>query len=44
MKGKLTRNPDLVEHGRERRTGELKHKELENDVSILSGLETQLLC
>lgn len=28
------KNPDLVQHGRERRTGELKHKEMENDVSL----------
>ncbi|KAI0067086.1 hypothetical protein BV25DRAFT_1774580, partial [Artomyces pyxidatus] len=29
IKGKLTHKPDLVEHGRERRTGELKHREQE---------------
>ncbi|KAJ8582421.1 hypothetical protein M405DRAFT_800332 [Rhizopogon salebrosus TDB-379] len=31
IKGKVLRKPDLVEHGRERRTGELKKKELEAD-------------
>lgn len=32
LKGKLTHNPKLVEQGRERVTGELKRKELEDDV------------
>ncbi|KAG2059306.1 hypothetical protein BDR06DRAFT_949333 [Suillus hirtellus] len=31
VKGKITRNPELVEHGRERRTGILKKKEQEQD-------------
>ncbi|KAH7890438.1 hypothetical protein F5I97DRAFT_1782375, partial [Phlebopus sp. FC_14] len=29
IKGKILRKPELVEHGRERRTGELKKKERE---------------
>lgn len=32
VKGKLFRKPDLVEHGREMRTGELKKKQQEDDV------------
>lgn len=31
LKGKITRDPELVEYGRERRTGELKRKEQEED-------------
>ncbi|KAG1813530.1 uncharacterized protein BJ212DRAFT_1300938 [Suillus subaureus] len=31
IKGKITKNPELVEHGRERRTGILKQKEQEQD-------------
>ncbi|KAI0674320.1 hypothetical protein C8Q78DRAFT_967696 [Trametes maxima] len=31
-KGKILRKPDLVEHGRELRTGELKKKQQEEDV------------
>jgi hypothetical protein len=30
MKGKVTRNPDLVQHGHDMRTGVLKQKELED--------------
>jgi hypothetical protein len=41
MKGKLTKNPELVEHGRERRTGELKHKEMEDDVRKLLYYEVE---
>lgn len=36
VKGKITKNPDLVEHGKERRTGVLKKKEEEEDVSSLN--------
>ncbi|KAJ3805103.1 hypothetical protein F5876DRAFT_2821, partial [Lentinula aff. lateritia] len=32
LKGKVTKNPQLVEHGRELKTGELKKKEQEEDV------------
>ncbi|KAJ7841047.1 hypothetical protein B0H14DRAFT_3457667 [Mycena olivaceomarginata] len=31
VKGKVTHNPDLVAKGHDRMTGELKHKELEED-------------
>ncbi|EPQ52589.1 hypothetical protein GLOTRDRAFT_112017 [Gloeophyllum trabeum ATCC 11539] len=31
VKGKVTRKPDVVEHGREMRTGQLKQKSLEDD-------------
>lgn len=31
VKGKITKNPELVEHGREQRTGILKKKEQEQD-------------
>ncbi|KAI0360667.1 hypothetical protein OH77DRAFT_1393593 [Trametes cingulata] len=31
MKGKILRKPDVVEHGREMRTGELKKKQQEQD-------------
>ncbi|KAG2129551.1 uncharacterized protein EDB93DRAFT_114613 [Suillus bovinus] len=31
IKGTITKNPELVEHGRERRTGILKKKEQEQD-------------
>ncbi|OJT07036.1 hypothetical protein TRAPUB_2067 [Trametes pubescens] len=33
VKGKLFRKPDLVEHGREMRTGELKKKQQEDDAN-----------
>ncbi|RDB26660.1 hypothetical protein Hypma_005537 [Hypsizygus marmoreus] len=33
IKGKLTRNPALVEHGKERITGELKKREREQDLN-----------
>lgn len=32
-KGKVTRNPDLVQHGRDQQTGVLQQKEKEADVS-----------
>jgi uncharacterized protein YjbJ (UPF0337 family) len=36
VKGKVTHNPELVAKGHDRMTGELKHKELEEDaVSFL---------
>jgi hypothetical protein len=31
IKGKITKNPELVQHGRERRMGILKEKEQEQD-------------
>lgn len=31
IKGKVTRNPDKVQHGKEMRTGELKRKQHEQD-------------
>jgi hypothetical protein len=33
VKGKITKNPDLVEHGQLRRTGELQKREAEEKVS-----------
>lgn len=36
IKGKLTRNPDLVQHGREVYTGEQKRKELTGEVGLWS--------
>ena len=33
LKGKVTRNPDLVNHGHEQQTGALAQKEKEADVS-----------
>jgi hypothetical protein len=33
LKGKILRKPDVVEHGHDRRTGELQRKEQEKDVS-----------
>ena len=30
--GKVKRNPELVQHGHDRMTGELKKKELESDM------------
>ena len=34
MKGKVLHKPDLVQHGHDLRTGELKRKQMENDVRI----------
>jgi hypothetical protein len=34
IKGKITKNPRLVEQGHERKTGELKHKQADHDVSL----------
>ncbi|KAJ4478613.1 hypothetical protein C8J55DRAFT_399473, partial [Lentinula edodes] len=34
LKGKVTKNPGLVEHGKEMKTGELKRREQEDDVSF----------
>ena len=33
VKGKVTRKPDLVQHGKELRTGELKRKQEQGEVS-----------
>ncbi|KAJ3712111.1 hypothetical protein DFJ43DRAFT_80220 [Lentinula guzmanii] len=33
LKGKVTKNPELVEHGKEKKTGDLKRKELEEDMN-----------
>ncbi|KAF9028901.1 hypothetical protein BDZ89DRAFT_951019 [Hymenopellis radicata] len=33
VKGKVTKNPDLIQHGQERKTGVLQQKERESDVS-----------
>lgn len=38
IKGKVTRNPDLVEHGRQQRTGELKKRQMGEKVSSTSML------
>ena len=32
LKGKILRKPDVVQHGHDLRTGELKRKQLEADV------------
>ncbi|PIL31460.1 hypothetical protein GSI_06161 [Ganoderma sinense ZZ0214-1] len=40
FKGKVLRKPELVQHGRDLRTGELKRKEMEADV----GLSIVTLC
>ncbi|KAJ3776191.1 hypothetical protein FB446DRAFT_722223 [Lentinula raphanica] len=40
LKGKVTKNPDLVEHGKEKKTGELKKKELEEDMNNMDPFQT----
>jgi len=40
VKGTLTKNHDLVEHGKERRTGELKKKEEEQDLNKSDPFKT----
>ncbi|KAH7867945.1 uncharacterized protein C8R40DRAFT_1030619, partial [Lentinula edodes] len=34
LKGKVTKNPGLVEHGKEMKTGEVKRREQQEDVSF----------
>ncbi|KAJ3859259.1 hypothetical protein EV359DRAFT_68311 [Lentinula novae-zelandiae] len=40
LKGKVTKNPGLVEHGREMKSGELKKKEEEEDMNNLDPFGT----
>ncbi|KAJ3994042.1 hypothetical protein F5050DRAFT_581892 [Lentinula boryana] len=40
LKGKVTKNPELVEHGKEKKTGDLKRKELEEDMNNMDPFET----
>ncbi|KAJ3887976.1 hypothetical protein GG344DRAFT_68348 [Lentinula edodes] len=40
LKGKVTKNPGLVEHGKEMKTGELKKKEQEEDMNNLDPFGT----
>lgn len=34
IKGKIKHNPDLVQHGQDKRTGELKRKEMKEVISF----------
>jgi hypothetical protein len=38
VKGKITGRSDLVEHGRQQKTGQLKKKEMEDNVSAIDIL------
>jgi hypothetical protein len=38
VKGKITGRSDLVEHGRQKKTGQLKKKEMEDNVSAIDIL------
>ncbi|KAJ3738732.1 hypothetical protein DFH05DRAFT_1516698 [Lentinula detonsa] len=40
LKGKVTKNPELVEHGKEKKTGDLKRKELEEDMNNMDPFQT----
>ncbi len=43
VKGKVTKNPDLIQHGQERRTGVLHEKERESDVSYTANAALPIL-